>query len=93
MAIDSDNEKLALITFHQAWNTPVPISSDGLDQADLQHLLWEYPGLLWVETALGEEVTFRTPAVTSWSFETPAVGELDYINLVATSKTFITPVE
>ena len=56
MAIDTTNEKLALITYHQAWNTPLPISADGLDQADNQHLLWEYPGLLWeeIELAVGE---------------------------------------
>ena len=47
MAIDTNNEKLALISLLQPFNTPVPISSDGLDQADKQHLLWGYPGILW----------------------------------------------
>ena len=47
MAIDTVNEKLALITLLQPWNTPIPISADGLGQDDKQHLLWEYPGLLW----------------------------------------------
>ena len=47
MAIDTNNKKLALITYHQPWNTPIPISVDGLGQDDKQHLLWEYPGLLW----------------------------------------------
>lgn len=56
MAVDTTNEKLALITYHQPWNTPIPISDDGLDQADNQHLLWEYPGILWTE----EEVIART---------------------------------
>jgi len=48
MAIDTINEKFALITQYQPWNTPIPISADGLDQADNQHLIWDYPGLLWV---------------------------------------------
>jgi hypothetical protein len=47
MAIDVNNEKFALITYHQPWNTPIPSSSDGIGQADKQHLLWEYPGILW----------------------------------------------
>ena len=47
MAVDTNNKKLALITYHQPWNTPIPISADGLGQDDKQHLLWEYPGLLW----------------------------------------------
>lgn len=47
MAIDTTNEKLALITFHQIWNTPAPISADGLGQGDKQQLIAEYPGILW----------------------------------------------
>ena len=49
MAIDTNNEKLALITFLQPWNTPVPISADGIGQDDKQHLLAGYPGILWSE--------------------------------------------
>jgi len=51
MAIDTDNKKLALITLLQPWNTPVPISADGLGQGDKQHLLAGYPGILWSEGA------------------------------------------
>ena len=47
MSIDTNNEKLALITLLQPWNTPVPISADGLGQDDKQHLLAGYPGILW----------------------------------------------
>ena len=47
MAIDTANEKLALITYQQMWNTPVPISSDGIGQDDRQHLLAQYPGILY----------------------------------------------
>ena len=47
MAIDTNNEKLALISLLAPFNAPVPISADGLDQADKQHLLWAYPGILW----------------------------------------------
>ena len=47
MAIDTTNEKFALITLLQPWNTPIPISADGIGQADKQHLIWGYPGILW----------------------------------------------
>lgn len=47
MAIDSTNEKFALITLLQPWNTPIPISADGLGQDDKQHLIWGYPGIMW----------------------------------------------
>ena len=47
MAIDTDNKKLALITLLQPWNTPIPISVDGIGQDDKQHLIWGYPGILW----------------------------------------------
>lgn len=52
MAIDSTNEKFALITLLQPWNTPIPISADGLGQDDKQHLIWGYPGILWATIGL-----------------------------------------
>jgi len=57
VAIDTNNEKFALITFQQLWNTPLPISSNGLGQDDKQHLLAQYPGILWLEA---EEEPART---------------------------------
>ena len=41
------NEKFALISYQQFWNVPMPISADGLGQGDNQHLLAQYPGILW----------------------------------------------
>ena len=54
MAIDTTNEKLALIRFQQVWQPPLPISSDGIGQDDKQSLLWGYPGILWAIPAVGE---------------------------------------
>jgi len=48
MAIDTTNEKLALIEYGDVFQPGLPISADGLDQADNQQLLWGYPGVLWV---------------------------------------------
>jgi len=47
MAIDTTNEKLALIEYGDIFQPGIPISADGLDQADNQQLLWGYPGILW----------------------------------------------
>lgn len=57
MAIDTDNEKFALIDMGDIWTDSIPISSDGLGQADKQHLLWEYPGILWAAVAVFEGVS------------------------------------
>lgn len=43
----SDNNKLALIDMGDVWTDGLPVSSDGISQADKQHLLWEYPGITW----------------------------------------------
>lgn len=45
VAIDTTNEKLALIDMGNIWMDALPISSNGLGIADKQHLLWEYPVL------------------------------------------------
>lgn len=49
MAIDTNNEKLALIEYENVFQFGLPISADGLNQADNQQLLWEYPGILWIQ--------------------------------------------
>ena len=46
MAIDTTNKKFSLMTLGEPWLDPLPISSDGLGQADKQHLLALYCGLL-----------------------------------------------
>ena len=51
MAIDSTAKKLSLMSMSQVWQSALPISSDGLDQADKQHLLWGYAGVLWEAAA------------------------------------------
>jgi len=47
MAIDTTNEKLALIEYGDIFQPAIPISADGIGQDDQQQLLWEYPGILW----------------------------------------------
>ena len=46
MAINTINEKLALIEYGDIFQPGIPISSDGIDQLDKQQLLWEYCGWL-----------------------------------------------
>ena len=35
------NEKLSTISFLQPWNTPVPTSSDGINEQDKLMLIWD----------------------------------------------------
>jgi hypothetical protein len=63
VAIDTDNEKFALIDWGNVWMDGLPISSDGLDQADNQQLLWEYPGLLWTAFEAASRITTVAAAV------------------------------
>lgn len=51
MAVSTINDKLALM------GIPIPVSSDGLGQGDLQQLLWEYPGVLWGVIAQYDPIT------------------------------------
>lgn len=91
MAVTTINEKLALITYLQPWNTPLPISSDGLDQADNQHLIWEYPGVLWSSIAELEMKYYVTPLIVSKSYTTTLVVSKEYSNELILSKNYSTP--
>ena len=63
VAIDTTNEKLALIDMGNIWMDALPISSNGLGLADKQHLLWEYPilgGVTVISTNFGSlHIIFR----------------------------------
>jgi len=60
MAIDTINEKLALLEYDEVYQPGIPISADGLDQADKQQLLWGYPGILWVAAGLATGIVTMT---------------------------------
>ena len=68
------------MTFRQPYMMAIPISADGLDQADLQHLLHEYPGILWTSLISLFEIielnSFITKEIELDSFITKSV-ELD----------------
>lgn len=54
MAIDTTNEKLALMEWDNVWEPAIPISPGAFGQDDKQQLLWGYPGILWTsETFFG----------------------------------------
>lgn len=59
--IDTLNKKLALIEYGDVYQPGIPVSGDGIDQADNQQLLWEYPGILW------EQLAQTTPWLVSLS--------------------------
>ena len=69
MAIDTHNERLALIEYGDVFQPGIPVSSDGIGQDDKQQLLWGYPGILWevIVAAVGlVTVTFtsKKPDIT-----------------------------
>ena len=69
MAIDTTNERLALIEYGDVFQPGIPISNDGIGQDDKQQLLWGYPGILWavIVVAVGlVKVTFtsKKPDIT-----------------------------
>jgi hypothetical protein len=47
LAIDTTNEKLALINLMMPFQPNLPVSPGTLGQDDKQQLLWGYPGILW----------------------------------------------
>lgn len=47
MAIDTTNEKLAIMEFGQVFEPGLPMAPGVIDQADQQQFLWGYPGVLW----------------------------------------------
>lgn len=47
MAIDTTNEKLAMLNFGMPFQPNLPLSPSTLGQDDQQQLLWGYPGILW----------------------------------------------
>jgi len=51
MAINTVNEKIALMEYWLPFYWGTPTSVDGIGQDDKQQLLWGYPGLLWTSIA------------------------------------------
>lgn len=42
-----DNNLLSIITMHQPGQASIPVSSDISNDANKQHLIWEYSGIIW----------------------------------------------
>ena len=52
MAIDTNDEKLALIYLGQVFHPNLPMAHDGsFSQGEKQQFLWGYPGVLWAAGA------------------------------------------
>jgi len=48
MAITTNDEKMAVMAFHQVWQAPVVLDETAsFSQGDRQQLLWGYPGVLY----------------------------------------------
>jgi hypothetical protein len=82
MAIDNDNKKLSLITYQQMWNTPLPISSDGIDNNDKLHMLAQYSMMLvFMSGTIGGSsdfsAIFRSPETAS-GLDEPVKSDFTY---------------
>lgn len=60
MAIDTVNEKLALIVFGRTTDPAnIPTAPGSIGQDDKQQFLWGYPGLLWAAVTAAVEDVIR----------------------------------
>ena len=74
MAIDTTNEKLALINSGDVWSDHLPISSAGIGQDDKQQLLGSYPGTLWGADEPAPESPLRFMITRGIGFAPTQVG-------------------
>ena len=64
MAIDTNNEKLAIMEMGNVWEPGLPLSPGAFGQDDQQQLVWGYPGILWgAPAALVHELLSQKVAV------------------------------
>lgn len=59
MAIDTTNEKLSLMD-DMPWDAALPINPGTFDQDELQHMLWEYAGILWAAPTIAFVLDLNT---------------------------------
>lgn len=65
MAIDTEDKRMSMLSWHSGRRIPQPDGS--IDQNDRQTLLGRYGGILWLEGIW----TIQTPDSTMWSDQTP----------------------
>jgi hypothetical protein len=64
VAIDTVNEKLAVMEWCSIWEPGLPLNPGAFGQDDQQQLVWDYPGILW------GEVSISAPAPTqAWIWD------------------------
>lgn len=93
MAIDTNNEKLAIMELEDVWEPGLPmVSTDTIDQADEQQLLLGFPGLLWQAGAalafildLNTRLRQYLANLYGYPYETADLGSLMARNLNARS--------
>ncbi len=83
MAITTTNEKLALISYQFIWNTPIPISADGLGVGDKFHLVAQYP---WgsIVVTIPELIAFSSTVLTLLGLDSTAMTILEKDSTVCT---------
>ena len=56
MAIDTTNEKLAIMEFGDYWEPGLPLSPGAFDTGDKQQLLWGYHSIAWVGSVVSAAI-------------------------------------
>ncbi len=65
MAIDTTNEKLALME-EELWEPALPIAPGTFGQDDKQQLLWGFPGISWVAGSVLEFIADMNTRIKSY---------------------------
>jgi hypothetical protein len=60
MAIDTINEKLAVMELEDIIEPGLPLSPSALGQDDRQQLLWGFPGVLWQAVGAAASAVFAS---------------------------------
>lgn len=87
LRIQIDNNKLALISYNQPFQPPVPVSEGSLTQGNKQHLIWQYPGILWTGEGITHQLAGSVDSVSLLSgtidVERSIAGTSDSISLLS----------
>ncbi len=65
MAIDTDTKKLAIMEWCSIWEPGLPLSPGTIGQAEKQHFLWGYSGIIWGQMALFLAASVNSPDLAS----------------------------
>ena len=90
MAVDSREKRFSIMTLGNTLQ-PVSLTPDGtIDQADRQHLLWGYSGILWAAAVVGviDIFLFNSYITTTASFNSNIETTNNFNSDIETTNSF-----